>query len=320
MLAPRTFKILLITTLSTAIAPLSWAGSYRPGNPYQSTPVQDPSLCEQQCRIDSACRGWNFVKVSPRQSSGVCELNSQSAAPIPSAVSLSGSGAVNGSSARLVSTGTRTMRVGMGNPEPQNTVTPTYSAPPAPQTQRPYTPANARTIPARMVETAGNRPKLRHTLDSATPLTRTTEPSPPMTARMLPQASPSMREATPQLKHVLETTAPTYPVGRQSQPQQASREISTPEPVRETQSYNTPPPQRAAPLESRSSLTPLTAPVRPNPDNLAGRNPVALSAAQAQASLFGSLYDDVNQPRALSEADVSDPDAPIATVATVPVQ
>jgi len=56
---------------------------------------------------------------------------------------------------------------------------------------------------------------------------------------------------------------------------------------------------------------PAQAPIQP-------RRP--LTAAQAEQSLFGSLYDDVVAPKPMTKEEATNPDAPIATVKAVPVK
>lgn len=115
--------ILTITVFGLATAsPVFSAdiGTYRPGQAYSSTPVVNADLCESQCQGDAQCRAWNFVKVSPRQTSGVCEMNANDTPPIPSPVSISGTTQIASDNARskLISGGTRTVRVGQSASRP----------------------------------------------------------------------------------------------------------------------------------------------------------------------------------------------------------
>ena len=90
-------------------------GTYRPGQPY-ATQATGHKACENQCKGDAACRGWNFVKANPRQTHGICEFNSRAVNPIPSPIGISANHepVVNYTGhSQIISSGVRTTRIGL---------------------------------------------------------------------------------------------------------------------------------------------------------------------------------------------------------------
>jgi len=388
----RITKLCLTTLIGfTTLPAMNFAhaadqGQYRPGNPYQSLPLQSAALCETQCQSDRDCRGWNFVKINPRQDTGVCEFNAQSAAPVRSPMSVSGTGSVSQASSRLVSTGTRTVRV--GSPEPQNnhlaqnrlqhqlqgrtevlaprrvvraplpnrtppTVTSyntnrgfaneSLTAQRARQRQAHTGAPNLyKTRPAQMAPTPSNpyqprptAPRLSHNLDGMQ-----TVPVSTQNQRQFPQGQAVNRQmlqgqmpqgqipvgARPKLQYALDgrniqsrammrqapqpgVQSPYSPQNVQRQAQSSSQAQTRPYPQAST--YQTAPDTRSVNPQKSAPQIQINRPVAPMP------YPQNLEAAQS--SLFGSLYDDVKQPKSLSLSDISDPNAPISTVQSVPV-
>lgn len=359
------FSLLPLLGLSLTIgASPSWAvehGTYRPGSPYQSVPTQDAPTCEMQCRADRDCRGWNFVKVNPRQMSGVCELNAQSVAPISSAISISGDGSVGQVSSRLVSKGTRTIRV--GTPESQNrtqihavphnapqsrqrvirepipvreTVTPshyrspnpaqsTYSALSLTQQQALQRQAYAPHTQTRPVATPSQPqrsvPRLMHSLEgglsSAQQHNRLRQNTNPYAA---PRDIPT--GASPRLQHSLDSNSLT-------RSQDQSRPMGQGHATQPTQQYG------QSPRASSGAANPYAQPSRAQqyariaPAPKPNQRPQAPAQSQvqapqtikaAEASLFGSLYDDVAQPKPMTLLEMIDPSAPISTAKSIPAK
>ncbi len=51
--------------------------AYGTGQPYMQIPALYPVQCEQQCRGDAACGGWNFVPPNQDVRTGVCEFHAR---------------------------------------------------------------------------------------------------------------------------------------------------------------------------------------------------------------------------------------------------
>lgn len=106
-----------LTVLLTSVFALSNsafaadAGTYRPGNTYNSIAASTADVCEMQCSGDAQCRSWNFVQIQ-KMAEGVCEFNDNVSSPQPSAISVSGNNVSRARSSRVSSGGTNTVRVG----------------------------------------------------------------------------------------------------------------------------------------------------------------------------------------------------------------
>jgi len=87
------------------------AGTYRPGNTYNSITANSPDICDMQCSGDAQCRSWNFVRVS-EMAEGVCEFNDNMSSPVPSAISISGNNVSRPRAARVIAGKTNTVRIG----------------------------------------------------------------------------------------------------------------------------------------------------------------------------------------------------------------
>lgn len=103
--------ILGSTALASSSAFAADAGTYRPGNAYNSITANSPDVCDMQCSGDAQCRSWNFVRIS-EMSDGVCEFNDTLSTPVPSAISISGNNASRARTSRIVAGNTNTVRVG----------------------------------------------------------------------------------------------------------------------------------------------------------------------------------------------------------------
>lgn len=100
-----------ITIVSASFALAADLGQYRPGNPYQSVIAPGADVCESHCSGDAQCRSWNYIKANP-QAAGVCEFNSNDAAPVASAISISGTNMSSPYRSGVVAGRTNTVRVG----------------------------------------------------------------------------------------------------------------------------------------------------------------------------------------------------------------
>lgn len=135
---------LAILALSLTLSNIGFAAdrnTYRPGQAYLKTTANSHTVCEQQCRGDAQCRGWNFVRANPRTTTGICEFNKRSANPISSPVSVSGEvlTSIDPLMSRAVPTGARTVRVGtpaITKPNPAKVMTRRVNRMPVPQQQR----------------------------------------------------------------------------------------------------------------------------------------------------------------------------------------
>lgn len=374
-----TFTVIAFFGVSAIPALAVEKGAYRPGTPYQSLPLSNAALCELQCRDDSACRGWNFVKVNPRQASGVCELNSQAVAPIKNTASISGTGARVMSSSRLVSKGTRTVRVGTpdtpkstsvqnqlqarlqerralnqnvyqaGNiRNSQNVVLPTNRLPAN------SAPRHIQHMQGRVIRTARNIPHLSHALDATQHTAFPNVVSPMQVPLQAPISSPisgpiSGHAGSPlRLQHSLGSALPTPQRGAPKNtphnhleaamvktPSLSTPSLSTPSLSKpsyssitdskqhpSSQQPNLQQPNSTASLKQEVGIeTESATETSPTPRNKEDAHQTRSTSTQVvQSSLFGSLYDDVKQPKPISAKEMADPDAPIATVSSVPVK
>ena len=326
----RYSRLILGSALSLFALPVLAAepGTYRPGAPYYSTQAPSADICEQQCSGDAQCKGWNFVAVNPNAANGVCEFNSTDASPVPSDVSTSGSNGVTSYSRRVAVGGTSTVRVGSPTPvrrrsapaQPSNVISartrpvvrppaqdltsvrpgarailPGQSAPSrrvireaVPQRLQPgqtaYRP-QSRTRSAPGMPQAPQRPRFRHNLDQGAP-----QGFPPRRPAQAPTAQPpqGFQGGDPRLQNMIRQK--TAQPRRQSERPAAQAARPTPQP------------------QTRPATQP---PARPHR---------RLSLSEAEQSLFGSLHDDVKMPKAMTAAEQSNPDGPIATVTSVPVK
>ncbi len=100
--------------LLMSIALAADQNTYRAGTPYLKTVANHHTQCESQCSGDAACRSWNFIRPNAGAASGICELNTRAATPVPSRFAMSG--IVNTSAGlannKIVLAGTNTIRVG----------------------------------------------------------------------------------------------------------------------------------------------------------------------------------------------------------------
>ncbi len=88
--------------------------TYRAGTPYLKTNANHHTQCESQCAGDAACRSWNFIRPNAGAASGICELNTRTATPVPSRFSMSGivNTSTNLAHNKVVLAGTNTIRIG----------------------------------------------------------------------------------------------------------------------------------------------------------------------------------------------------------------
>ncbi len=325
-------KIFWITSIWLFASPIAAQaadqGTYRPGQAYSSAIVSSYGFCASQCQGDAQCKGWNFVRVKPNSPNGVCELNASFARPVASPISISGDNSTARASNRLVSTGSRTIRVGAPpvNHAASNTVrvgqvpsqrtTPSVAPQPRHQSASYKTPqaAIAQAPPQRQIrrsaETAA-RPAFRHSLDGGAPNPRVPQ------QEVRPPSRQSTQSGT--LRYNLDDA--TMVQGQPRQQQAAVRPPAPPTPQSlQAQRLQELIAARAAAGQSGSSEPPMppgrqAANASSTPPKRA-LGPIAnIPAEKVQQSLFGSLYDDVAVPKPLKAEDIpADQDAPIATV------
>jgi len=294
-------------------------GTYRAGNSYMSMPAQNPEQCISFCNGDAQCKGWNFVKVN--QSHTICEFNASQASPIASAISISGDSATAMNHRGLVPGGQRTTRVGqsaaqfsqarhttrVGQTAPSRKVVRT----PVPQRDPRLEIANYRAPVAGIATPGATRAPMPQRAIQQVPPARSMAFRPqldvlPSSHRSVPQR-PLQTTAKPKFRPILDSATPH---------QSAQLPARPPEPP-----IAEPPTIGAEDLDSIPKISAMPQ-NRPNPSVEAGLagGPVALSLPP-NSSLFGSLYDDVKAPRSLTPSDIpADPDAPIPTVSSVPVE
>lgn len=331
-------------------------GTYRAGQPYQSARVSGPDACMSQCDADGQCQGWNFIRMRGSDTAGICELNAVRVAPVSSPVSMSGDRRAAKQSTRLVSAGARTVRVHSAvAPEPKpaaqgrrvvsQTVPPRYvpqtasdrrerrrnvrsaNPPPHQKTRQTY----RRTQPfqnsgqppaaspqAHMGPRLGQNNGFQHMLDGSPQrsVRHSDRPVPPRSAAL---QSPVYPHAEPRPPRGATTAQPRQPWSQASA-------LAARGPLRQAPAQMAVPaaaPRPAGiPHEAPSEPRSLASTAQPRSGSMQPQTPQRrLSVQAAQQSLYGSLHDDVTVPRMLTEDDLAgDPDAPISTVRSVPVQ
>lgn len=287
--------ISVVTGSAMAMEP----GTYRPGQVYHSITAQNANACAAQCLSDSQCKGWNFISVKNRLSSGICEFNARRAAPISSPVSVSGDSiGPNRLSTRMISGGSRTLRVG----SPSSTL---MSRRPAPVS-----------FPKHVLDA---EPQEHMPQTHVKPPVQTRAPvRTPLPGQAQYQAQPAAFKAAPRLQHSLDTLPPQH-YQRQVNPARPSSAPIKAQPMERMQ-QPVPRPQAAPQLPPVTQQVPPQRPHQLPMPNVEAPRPVAQAPSQKH-SLFGSLHDDVKIPRPLTPEDIpSDQDAPIATVSSVPVK
>lgn len=322
----RLLLLCLSTTFAAAPALAADLGTYRPGTPYHATPMPSAEVCASTCDGDAQCRGWNYVKPGPN-AQGVCELQSTVGAPVASPISISGVGHASAAMPNNVVRGqTNTVRVGttpasrpvpqqaaeripaagrhvVRQPVPQRTQRAVQSAAPQPYMQ-----------PARMAPRpvqAMQAPVLRPMLDGQG-VHRAPQPVPmhPQHPNMLTphgQVPQPVTSRGPARQRGARTQAPRTPIPQAGRPpigQAIASSASMPQaPTPQAPLSQAPMPQQPhpqAPMPSRPANAPLT-------------------FQQAQASLYGSLHDDVRAP-ASNTPMPADPNAAIPTSQSRPVE
>ncbi len=324
-------SIILASTIAATATQAFEPGTYRSGQIYQSIKGQNAQACALQCAGDAQCKSWNFVQVRHTQNVGICEFMATNSVPVPSSISISGESRSARQSANLIPAGSRTTRIGLSQPVNMT----------ASNTVHPIQPRQT------MSQTVRKPVKLRHNLDATPQLPQAIKPPstvphipPPRQNQDQPKTSlpageetniPASPSSRSKLKPQLDTLAPPHaaletpssaPNSDLDIPHHGKAEdghmASAPPPISQ-QKRNTP---QAEPWWSNSQYAPrrtFQPPQTARPLNPGGSIPV-LPAEKAQQSLFGSLYDDVSIPRNLKTEDMTNPDAPIATVKSVPTQ
>ncbi len=317
----RHLTLLLMGTLCLPVSALATDyGTYRPGNSYMKIPAQNPDQCISYCSGDAQCKGWNFVKLNPAQS--ICEFNARDAAPIASAISISGRSSTAGSNfvrqstPSLVQTGGSVTRVGQ--------ISSPQTKPPSSSPSRHVLRHSVPTLDPRH-QIANYRSRLHSiaTPRGGTALSQQTPQQAISNAR--PKFSPHL-DALPPRREIDPTVAHKYAKRSAYKPMLDTRPIvSQSAPISDAPTDDRPgiaAPKVSAedlPTIPRLSQMPMNKP-RPSINSALAGGPVA-GTLPASSSLYGSLYDDVKRPRSLSADDIPvDPDAPISTVISVPVE
>lgn len=307
--AKFTLAPLLAAGLLSVPALAADQNTYRSGSPYLKTVAHSYQQCEQQCRGDAACRGWNFVRPNAGSMSGVCEFNARNAAPTASPISMSGiiSTSVDPLMSRAVPSGTNTIRV--GNPSaPQagavisrrgKTI---VKRMPVPQKQRAMRPtAHTRpTAPAQNPAAQGQDPRKPRVYGSLN--------APKMAPKAAPKPTPSAVQTAPQRNLTREQAyyrEQYLAHKRQQQHMQAQQRQAQKRQVQQKQTA----------MMQRPNTPQRQAPAMPMQQRRAPRPP---------QGLYGNLHDDLTKsmtivPRPQTAPDnLTNPDAPMATSRAVP--
>lgn len=340
----------VISLSFTAPALAAEPGTYRPGTPYYSTQAGSANICEQQCSGDAQCKGWNFVSVNPNAPNGVCEFNSLNASPVPSEISVSGSNGAPSYSRRVSAGGTSTVRVGAPEPAPRSVRSNVIAARTAPVrrfNQQAYTSSSSELSSvrpgARAIRPEQAGPSRRVVRQ---PIAQRRQPSQSSYRAPSRAAAPLMRAQAPQqprFQHNLDQGVPQKYIPQRAQqtlrpqlsaPQSARRPATNSRPNLPASGFQGGDPRlqnmvrqraaspatstRAAPQPQVQAQPRAQSVSRPPQTPLPLRRPQSL--AEVEQSLFGSLNDDVKAPKPMTQAEQNNPDAPIATVSSVPVK
>ncbi len=336
----RALIIPVITTFSFAFSSYAGdVGTYRPGNIYLSIPAQSPEQCANQCSGDAQCKSWNFVTV--RQNQAVCEFNARKSEPIASAVSISGDNPSAIDSARLIPTGHRTTRLGhssaprfVSRPGNVTRVGAVPAAqPPAIQHRQRITqpiPQQAQSIavvhrpPVQSTSPALAQPGFRHSLDmsqNAAPVRTVQRPNIQSSNAQRPASRSPFARRVP-ANNPLPNAGGTITNNAAESEFAPMLEAASQSRIEQNPMAPVPPRSAAAPARpDMPSLSDIPQNIlAPSIDSALAGGPLNRPAPRGDA-LYGSLFDDVKAPRGLTADDIPmDPDAPIPTVTSVPIE
>ncbi len=327
---------IITTTLALALLTPTTSNAadqytYRAGQAYMKSAASNHLECEAQCRGDAACRGWNFVRPSPRSRSGICEFNARKAVPVSSPVSISGEintgvDALMSHAVPLTNRGGNTVRVGTPIvpkrviPKRRITAAKVVNAP-APATRR---------IVKRMPVPGAAQAAAPADYKRPMPAQRAVAPIDVRAKRGLRMPQQPMQQPRHQIGLQQLQTGPI--ISRQITRAQIYREQMQAAQIRDAQRaggaqtqitarQNLPQPNIYAPSQNIQ-----TQPQQVR-QQLAQQAPQQLPApTQSQASLYGSLHDDLTQnmtvvPRPQTAPDqIENPDAPVSTSRAVPTK
>jgi|GEM_PF-1689958 len=318
--------------------------TYRAGQPYLKTSAANYGQCEQQCRGDAACRGWNFIRPNPRSASGICEFNARLAAPTQSPISVSGiiSTSIDPLMSRAIPAGTNTVRIGAPTitkraAAPQNkrpTIVRRQPVPTARQAIRPTShtrPQQTRPQQARPQQT--RQDVLKPRIYGGTPQQARAPQAQP---KQNTAAQPASSSLTPEQSYYRDQ----YLAQKRAQEEQIKRRQASIPPRRAISPQGRPAPQQR-PMQQRPMMQQRPAPSQRSAQMpaqmIAPRGPQQLPRPQMQAPqgqqgpaspalLYGSLHDDLTAnmtavPRPQTAPDnTKNPDAPLATSRAVPTE
>lgn len=275
--------------------------TYRPGQPYAVSQMPSADVCAMQCSGDAQCYGWNFMQSRAPNGSGVCELNSSSAAPVrhPFAVSGDNGGRSFGAS-NVVQGKTRTFRI--GNPQ---AAMPAQATPQAMQSARIQAAPQRRRVEAPVVRKRTFAPA--QTQEQPRQAARPQNPNmqravqTPAQAQMQRQAHPQMR-APQQAPQNLPASTPRRPAAMprapygqmQARPQMQRPQNMRPQAVTPPARPATAPQPQAAPHARPQAAAPR--PPVPAQAQIGYPQAAPMPAPMAPApapknDLYGSLYD-----------------------------
>lgn len=300
-------------------------GTYRAGNSYMSMPAQSADQCISYCNGDAQCKGWNFVKINPRQT--ICEFNAKAVSPIASAISISGNSSVQGTAYShqitrpVIQTNGSVTRVGQANiaQAPFNQTSLNQNT----QARKIRREAPPKIDPRHQI--ANYRSRL-HGVKTPTGQTHVRTPQPSQRIqktqrRFIPQLDalpgratniqvPDQRPGPQSFQRPPANNAPLTPTHVPNSAPSTQAPTKTEPPIVQAEDLNAIP--RLSEMPENQPRLSLNAALAGGP--VAGNLP-------STSSLYGSLYDDVRQPKTLSAKDIPmDPDAPISTVTSVPIE
>jgi hypothetical protein len=287
--------------------------TYRPGHAYLKSAAGSFEACEQQCRGDAQCRGWNFVRPNPRSQSGICEFNERSAMPVASAISVSGeiNTSIDSLMSRAVPSGSRTVRVG----------TPTVPVQKPAQVQRGTTNVKRMPVPTQNKAMHPSAYKKPAPQQQGIRAPRTYGGAAPAPAGPDANASQPTQQLTPQQQYYRQQ----FLIEQQRQQQMRARQQAAVRQQQMTRPQMGQQPQMMTPQSASPQGQQIN---RPGPAAQQAQVPAGpqrtIQGPMVQQSLYGSLHDDLTKnmtpvPRPQTAPDnLENPNAPVSTSRAAP--
>lgn len=282
-------------------------GTYRPGSAYSSVPASSADTCDLQCAGDAQCRSWNFVRMS-QMNGGVCEFNENTAAPVPSPVSISGENSPRKAYSSLVSGRTNTVRVGSPSVTQGRPAAPQPSS--ARRVIRQPVPAQIqpRSAAFRQTQTHKSQPHKSQPITSAAPLNAghlSLMEQQKLNRRL--EGSPAPRLQTPPRQQVQPSNSLAHNSTQHRQPQHAWQQ---PAPRQHAMARRPQQAPSSPPAMFRHNLDEAAAAERQQRSHQTQQQPASYAASQADPRLQQRLEQKTRVNKAASPQQQTQPRAP----------